>query len=246
MLQIQRQEQILQLLSEHTALRIGALAKLLFTSEATVRRDLCEMEKSGLVQRVYGGVTLKREQLPLEMRTQENAGAKREIAARAAAYIHDGDTVFLDASSTVQHLLPHLDRFRDLTVITNSQRVMERLAGGKHRLVCVGGELHRRNMAFVGPLAERMLEGLAPAIAFFSAQGVSEAGEITDSCEEETALRRTMLRRAVKRVFLCDAEKAGKTYLYRLCHVLDVDEVVCDAAFPYTFEKRPSQDRSDG
>ncbi len=232
MLQIQRRDQILQLLAEHTSVRIGTLARLLYTSEATVRRDLNALEKSGLVRRVYGGVTLKREQLPVEMRAQENAAAKREIAARAATLLRDGDTVFLDASSTVQHMLTHLERFRDLTVITNSQRVMERLSGGKHRLVCLGGELHSRNMAFVGPLAERALEGLAPAIAFFSAQGVSEAGEITDSCEEETALRRVLLRRAVRRVFLCDAEKIGRTYLYRLCHLRDVDEVVCDAPFP--------------
>ena len=150
--------------------------------------------------------------------------------------MQDGDTVFLDASSTVQHLLAHLDRFRDLTVITNSQRVMERLSGGKHRLVCLGGELNPRNMAFVGPLAERTLEGLSPAIAFFSAQGVSASGEITDSCEEETALRRILLRRAVRSVFLCDAEKLCKTYLYRLCHVRDVDTVVCDAPLPFQNE----------
>lgn len=236
MLQIQRREQILALLAEHTSVRIGTLARMLYTSEATVRRDLVALEKSGLVQRVYGGVTLKREQLPVEMRTQENAAAKKEIAARAAALLQDGDTVFLDASSTVQHLLAHLDRFRDLTVITNSQRVMERLSGGKHRLVCLGGELNPRNMAFVGPLAERTLEGLSPAIAFFSAQGVSASGEITDSCEEETALRRILLRRAVRSVFLCDAEKLCKTYLYRLCHVRDVDTVVCDAPLPFQNE----------
>ncbi len=233
MLQIERQEQIKQLLAEHTALRVSALAQMLYTSEATVRRDLCTMEKNGLVQRVYGGVTLKREELPLEMRTQENASAKREIAARAAAMIHDGDTVFLDSSSTVQHLLAYLEHFRNLTVITNSQRVMERLAGSRHRLVCLGGELHPRNMAYVGSIAMRTLAGLSPAIAFFSAQGVSETGEITDSCEEETALRRVLLERAQRRVLLCDAGKLGKTYLYRLCHADDVDDVICDAPLPF-------------
>lgn len=232
MLQIERQEQILQLLSGNGALRVGDLAKALYTSEATVRRDLSAMEKQGLVRRVYGGVVPAKEDMPLDFRSKENTAAKREIAAKAARLIREGDTVFLDASSTAQHLIPHLSHFRELTVITNSLRVLEALSAGPHRLLSTGGEVISRNMALVGRAAESTLENLAPSIAFFSAQGLSECGEITDSSEEETALRRAVLRRAVRRVFLCDSSKLGKQYLYRLCHLRDVDDVIADRALP--------------
>ena len=215
MLQIERQEQIMELLGKTPAMRIGQIAAALYTSEATVRRDLAVMEQKGLVRRVYGGVTLKKEDMPLELRRQEHAAAKEEIALQAAALLQDGMTVFLDSSSTAQHLLPHLTRFRDLTVITNSHRALEVLADSKIRLICTGGDLVKRNMAFVGRIAEATLENLCPDVAFVSGQGVSEEGEITDASEEETALRRVAMRRAVRTVFLCDSSKVGKRFFNR-------------------------------
>ena len=232
MLQIERQEQILDLLSQTPALRIGQIAATLYTSEATVRRDVAILEQKGLLRRVYGGVTLKKEDMPLELRSQEHAAAKEEIARKAAALIKDGQTVFLDSSSTAQHLLPYLTRFRDLTVVTNSHRAVEVLATAKLRLICTGGDLITRNMAFVGRIAEATLEDLCPDIAFISSQGVDERGEITDASEGETALRRVALRRAVRTVFLCDGSKVGKRFFNRLGQLSDMDEIIVDEAFP--------------
>ena len=232
MLQIERQEQILDLLSQTPALRIGQIAAALYTSEATVRRDVAILEQKGLLRRVYGGVTLKKEDMPLELRSQEHAAAKEEIARMAAALIKDGQTVFLDSSSTAQHLLPYLTRFRDLTVVTNSHRAVEVLATAKLRLICTGGDLITRNMAFVGRVAEATLENLCPDIAFISSQGVDERGEITDASEEETALRRVALRRAVRTVFLCDGSKVGKRFFHRLGMLSEMDEIIVDETFP--------------
>lgn len=232
MLQIERQEQIMELLGRTPAMRIGQIAAALYISEATVRRDVAAMEQKGLVQRVYGGVTLKKEDMPMDFRRQEHAAAKEEIALRALRLIHDGQTVFIDSSSTAQHLLPHLTRFRDLTVITNSHRAVEVLSDSKLRIICTGGELITRNKAFVGRVAEEMLERFCPEIAFFSSQGVGEDGEVTDASEGETALRRVVLRRALHSVFLCDSSKVGKKYLYRLGRLCEMGEIITDGAFP--------------
>ena len=77
MLQVERQEEILQLLKSHQALRVSQLAKLLYTSEATVRRDLAALERNGTVRRVFGGVVAVQEQLPLDFRRQKNAAGRR-------------------------------------------------------------------------------------------------------------------------------------------------------------------------
>lgn len=234
MLQIERQDQIMELLGRTHTLRIGQIAAALYTSEATVRRDLAAMEAKGLVQRVYGGVTLKRDDMPLDFRRQEHAAAKEEIAGRAAQRIREGQTVFVDSSSTVQHLLPHLARFHDLTVITNSHRVLEVLATSKVRLISTGGDLITRNMAFVGRVAEQALEQFCPELAFLSSQGVGEDGEVTDTAEGETNLRRVVLRRAQRSIFLCDSSKVGKKYLHRLGQLSDMDEIITDKDFPAT------------
>lgn len=232
MLQIERQEQILQLLREKDALRVGQIAKALYTSEATVRRDLAFMESEGLVRRVYGGVVLEKQNLPLDMRLHEHAAAKKEIAERAAGMLYDGCSVFLDASSTASHLLPHLMQFNDLTVITNSHRAIETLRQSKFDFISTGGRMISTNQAYVGSIAERALENLYVDFAFFSSQGVSEDGEITDVSEEETSLRRVLLRRAARPVFLCDSSKVGKRFLYRLGNLSEMSEVITDSAFP--------------
>lgn len=232
MLQIERQEQILQLLKQKEALRVGQIAKALYTSEATVRRDLAYMEKQGLVRRVYGGVLLERQNLPLDLRLNEHTSAKKEIAERASKLLFEGCSVFLDASSTAAHLLPHLMEFDHLTVITNSHRAIETLRQSHLDFIGTGGRMIQTNQAYAGPIAEATLENLYVDLAFFSSQGVGEDGEITDYSEEETALRRVLLRRAKKTVFLCDSSKVGKKYLYRLGNLADMSEVITDSAFP--------------
>ncbi|MBQ9761403.1 MAG: DeoR/GlpR transcriptional regulator [Clostridia bacterium] len=232
MLQVERQEQILQLLKQREAMRVGQIAKELYTSEATVRRDLAFMESEGLVKRVYGGVVLEKQNLPLDMRLNEHAAAKKEIAERASKLLYEGCSVFLDASSTAAHLLPYLMQYSDLTVITNSHRAIETLRQSKLNFICTGGRMISTNQAYVGPIAEATLENLCVDLAFFSCQGVSEDGEVTDFSEEETSLRRLLIRRAKKAVFLCDSSKVGKKYLYRLGNLRDFAHVITDEKFP--------------
>lgn len=232
MLQVERQEQILQLLHQKDALRVGQIAKALYTSEATVRRDLAYMESQGLVRRVYGGVVLEKQNLPLDMRLNEHTSAKKEIAERAAKMLYEGCSVFIDASSTASHLLPYILQFNDMTVITNSHRAIETLRQSKLNFICTGGRMIASNQAYIGAIAESTLENLCMDFAFFSSQGVSADGEVTDASEEETSLRRVLLRRAKKPVLLCDSSKVGKQFLFRLGNLSDMAEVITDSAFP--------------
>ena len=213
MLQIERQEQILELLERSSALRIGQIAAALYISEATVRRDVATMEQKGLLRRVYGGVTLKKEDMPIDLRRQEHAAAKEEIALQASRLIEDGKTVFLDSSSTAQHLLPYLSRFRELTVITNSPHTCVALAEQGVRSLCTGGELLTGSLALVGSDAERFVRGIRAHVCVFSARGVCE-GEISDSSKAERDLKIAMLQSAERSVFLCDSSKEGRRYPY--------------------------------
>ena len=228
MLQIERQEQIMELLGKTPAMRIGQIAAALYISEATVRRDLSAMEQKGLVRRVYGGVTLKKEDMPLELRRQEHAAAKEEIALRATALLRDGMTVFLDSSSTVQHLLPHLTRFHDMTVITNSPATSIALGECGIRNFCTGGELSSRSVSFVGGYAQDFIRGFNADIAFISCRGLSEDGLLTESNVEFVHVKKQMLKNAKRRVFLCDRSKFERTYPHRLATQDEFDDVIIE------------------
>ena len=133
MLQVERFKQIRALLEKTPTLRIGQLANLLYVSEATVRRDVDAMEKDGLLKRVYGGVTLNKEDMPLTLRSFQHADMKDEIGKKAAELVKDGQTIFIDSSSTALHILPYIKHKKDMTVISNSQKVIDTLAFTNNR-----------------------------------------------------------------------------------------------------------------
>ena len=144
MFNIERQKEILHILEQRKSISVSELARLLYTSESTVRRDLSELERSGKVRRTFGGVvleeTLNRE-VPLLLRRSQNHEAKQKIAAKAASLIQNDQVIFLDASSTVAHLVPYLAKFSDLTVITNSPNTALELGSLGIRTYCTGGLL---------------------------------------------------------------------------------------------------------
>ena len=232
MLQVERVKQIRTLLEKTPTLRIGQLAQLLYVSEATVRRDVDAMEKDGLLKRVYGGVTLNKEDMPLTLRSFQHADEKDEIGQKAAELVKDGHTIFIDSSSTALHMLPYIKHKKDMIVISNSQKVIDTLAFTNNKLILTGGELIPRNLAYVGELACRSLDMYRPDLVFFASQGIDENGEITDVSESETALRRAAIKRGIETVFLCDSSKAGRVYTYHVCYKNEISKIITDSNFP--------------
>lgn len=222
MIKMERQEKILHLLNEKRYATVSDLAKTLYVANITVRRDLEEMEHSGLLQRCHGGAMLlehENREVPFAVRDKENSLAKNQIARKAAELIHDGDTVFLDASSTASHIVDHIDGKKNLTIITNSIHVMEKLRGRDVRCYLTGGVLLENSHALVGRIAEETISTLYADICFFSSQGVTEEGIVTDFSEEETRLRKCMIKNAKKSIFLYDRSKLGKRFLFTVCQL---------------------------
>ncbi len=236
MLQFERQEAILQFLEKRKNASIRELAQALFTSEASIRRDIEALEHRGLVKRVYGGVLLSRYQndiVPISLRDSDHSAVKEDIARRAAAMIKDGDTIIMDASSTVRRILKYIPHYRNLKVITNNLRIFSDFGDSDIQLYCTGGTYNGHNHAFTGPAAENYLRTISADYLFFSSQGISEDGTISDVSEEETALRRVMLTRASKQYFLCDSSKLGSSRMFTLCHKDDITDIICDIPLPW-------------
>lgn len=220
MLKKERQTQILQVLNEKRYSTVSYLAKNLYVSNITIRRDLEEMERTGLVQRCHGGAMLpdhENREVPFAVRDKENSDAKDLIARKAAKLIHDGDTVFLDASSTASHIVNHIGADRNLTIITNSIYVLEKLRGRGIHCYLTGGALLENSHALVGKLAEETISNLYADVCFFSSQGITGDGVITDFSEDETRLRKLMIANSGKSVFLYDHTKVGKRFLFKVC-----------------------------
>ena len=128
MIRYERQQSILNLLETQQTASIKELAGKLYTSEASIRRDLEALETQGYVRRVYGGVMLSKagnHSIPVELRDGDNAGEKNLVAKLASERIFDGATIIMDASSTTRRILKYLDGFHDLRIFTNNLRIYQ-------------------------------------------------------------------------------------------------------------------------
>ncbi len=198
MLEVERFEKIMEYLREKKTAPVNVLAKRLFVSEATMRRDLSELERKGLVKRLHGGAILldgANQELPLYLRERQNTDAKRIISEKASHHIVEGQTIFLDASSTAQYLIKYFENYQNLTIITNGLKTAQELNSLSHRIYCTGGLLLHNSSAYVGDFAADFVRNFNADIMFFSSRGVSESGQITDASREETYIRQVMLQR---------------------------------------------------
>lgn len=228
MLQLERQQDILRLLGEQKSMTVKELCAVLFASPATIRRDLAEMERAGLLRRSFGGAILIEnypDQMPLTVRATDHIAEKKKICAKAAQLIGAGETVFLDASSTTYFLIPHLRGIPELTVITNNPNVNIALAQQNIRSFCTGGEMLNGSVALVGSEAERFVRGVHAHAVFFSARGVCD-GMISDSSAAERNVKIAMLEHATRRYFLYDTSKCGGLHPYLIARTDDLDAVI--------------------
>ena len=231
MLEYERLDHILEYLRQNQTVTVKTLAKRLYASEATVRRDLNELERRGLVKRLHGGAALVEgaaRELPLYVRQQQNADAKRNIASKAAQYIQSGQVIFLDASSTVMNLVKHFENFENLTIITNGVKTAQELSNLPHKTYCTGGLMLHHSSAYVGDYTADFIRHFNADVFFFSSRGLSEDGRITDASVEETYVRRVMFEQSQKKIFLCDNSKLGQVYCCNLCRLDQVDAYISE------------------
>lgn len=235
MIQYERQKKIVDYLTHTPIAKIGELARHLYTSEASIRRDVAILESEGIVTKVYGGVVLSQYQnevQPAEIRKSSNSEEKNLIAQKAANLIHDGDTIIFDNSSTVSGLCKYIKKCKNLKIITNNLHICNELWDSDVAVYCTGGEYYKKRDCFLGPYAEDFLSTIHADALFFSCKGLSEDGFLTDVSESEISMRKLMMKHADKVYFLCDSTKFGKTYTFRLCVAEDVTEIICDKELP--------------
>lgn len=226
-----REKQILELLLKEKKITVKHLAKKLFISEPSIRRDLSALEKQGLIKRIHGGAVIEEtalsvNKIPFLLREYEQSEAKALIAQKAIRLVKDNDVIFLDASTSCYYLIPYLAAKSGLTVITNGVKALTGLAEYGIRTVSTGGRLVPSCLALVGEEAYASIEKYNADIAFFSCRGISDDGFATDIAPEENYVRRKMLDNSEKAYLLCTSDKRGRKYFHNLCHTDELDGII--------------------
>lgn len=229
MFNIERQNEILNILKENKSITVNKLSKMLYTSAPTIRRDLSVLQQQGKVIRTHGGVILRytpEAEIPLMLREEKNKSSKQIIAQKAVQHVQNGNVIFLDASSTAAHTVPFLKNFKDIVVVTNSPKTSLKLGEENIKNYCTGGLLLSQSIAYVGNSAEKFVSQINADIFFFSSRGYLEDGFITDSSVEEATVKKAMLKNSDKVFYLCDNSKKGKKYMYNICKTSEINGVI--------------------
>ncbi len=232
MLAVERRNKITELITKDKSVLVVELAKQFEVTTETIRGDLEKLEKQGILVRTYGGATLVEgtDDMDYLTRTTVNAEGKQRISERAARMIRDGETIFLDASTSSYYLAKSIKDKKSLTVITNAERVVSELASCPNiKVICTGGRLTPKNMSYCGRVAEETIRNNYYANKFFfSCRGATIQRGLSESTEEDAAVKKAMLDSAETAIFLCDYKKLGKLGVPIIPNFKPIDTVITD------------------
>ena len=232
MFAVERQMRITELLKKEGVVGVSKLALEFKVTEETIRRDLEKLEAQGLLMRTHGGALPVEEnnyELSLEERKNKNVEEKQKLAKLAAQYISPGNTIFLDASTTTFYMAKEIKKMNNVTVITNSLRVISELIGVDGIKVIAVGGIVSQNQSFVGSFAENVIgENFYASKMFFSSKGIVENAGIMESNEQECGIKRQMLKNSSKKFYICDKTKIGNVGFAKLAEFGEIDYFITD------------------
>lgn len=223
-----RQKQMVKYINDNKRVSVKKLASVFFVSEMTVRRDLKELEQLGYILRYNGGAMRHEEdgELPLESRRLLHAEEKKRLSERARKHLTDNISVYVDSSSTCLYVVPILNDYKNITIITNSVMCLKLAAEYHIRCIMAGGVYYERDMCTVGSMTNDFFESINADVGFFATAAIADDGVISDHDEYQTAARRVMMKNCGKKIFLFEKSKLHKKYMYTLCTADDADDVI--------------------
>ncbi len=230
MLNDARKEQILTILRKKGSATVAELAKTLYVSEATIRRDLIDLQDLGLLRRSHGGAVLLEaaDEVSILVRMTENAESKVQIARKAIEHLPtDFKTVFLDNSSTVLAVAQQMS-LSEKTVITNSLQavaVLSRIRG--INLILPGGTVSPHGHSITGSWTNTLMSEFQFDLMLTSCSALDSRGTYESSLDQRE-IKRTVFRHSVFRVLVADQSKFDQTGTYLMEPLSAFDMLIFD------------------
>ena len=232
MYQKERIDKIMEILKENGYVTVKYLTDKLHYSNATVNRDLNIMASRKLITRSYGGAELcENVSVPLEFRYHKAKIAKRSIAKFAAGFISDGDTVFIDGTTTSEGMGDYISQKKDVTVITNNMALAAHLSEYGIKVISTGGNVVEAPYMLGGDDAVRTVLKYNTDKMFFSAGGINLDGSICSKTTIYNMIYFSALKNALEVYFLIDHSKVNLNLKYNIIDLSGVNAVISDYAF---------------
>jgi len=235
MYNIERKALIVDILEKRNAVSVAELAKMLKFSNETVRRDLRELEQDGMIRRTHGGAVFEQpnnaaSEHSFNVREIQHYAEKALICKKAAQYVQDGDTIFVDNSSTTISLLKNINPNYQITVVTYSIRQLfesTTLNSQNMTIISLGGVFRAKNYSLAGSLSVDSARIFRPSKAFISCRAIEATG-LSDGSIYEVETKRALIATAREVIVLADSSKFEETGTVYLAALNTATRVITD------------------
>jgi DeoR family fructose operon transcriptional repressor len=218
MLPAERKLRIVEYVKLKRVATVSELAQEFQVHEATVRRDLAEIEQEGLLKRTHGGVVIDRganTEPPFNERSQQNLEQKMRIGKVAAEMVEDGDNIIIDSGTTTLHIAKNLVHRENITVVTNDMNVAAELRDAPGvKVLVTGGELYHASYMLNGMFTDNVLASLHVQKAFIGTPAIHPKFGLTHPEAQLVPTKMGMIRAAQEIIVVADDSKIGKTALH--------------------------------
>lgn len=231
-----RREKILTIIKQKKYVSIRILQKLLFSSEATIRRDVSELARLGLLKKVQGGAILIEEssqERPLFYKEKENTEKKKIIAQIAYGLIPEFQTLFLDSSSTAYILSKELVKINHLRVLSNGIYTCTLLSTNPTmEIYCPPGKIMYKTGSIINSQTVRYIKQHHADAAFLSCRGFDCDYGASDYLEGESEIKKCYVEQAEKVILLVDSSKWNKKFFFQSVPIKKISAIVTDKRMP--------------
>ncbi len=238
----ERWQRIEVLIREHGRVSVDDLSALFSVSKVTVRNDLDELQRRGVLRRTHGGavaVASNKSELTFKDRERVHIDAKSRIGEAAAALVNHSESIALDASTTALQIAKRIKDRHELTVVTNSLYIALELEGAPGvTVVMPGGILRRGSVSLVGELGEEVLSKINVQKGFFGAKGITLEEGLTDVNAFEVQLKSAMVRVAKQVIAIADHTKWGQVAFTSFAAMDQLDLIITTEAAPQDLVNR--------
>lgn len=236
-----RQRHILEQIEKRGSVSVFELSKDLAVSDMTIRRDLKELEKVGLIRRTHGGAINSRGRSyepPLGIRSIENKEIKQRIGRFAAGMVSEGDSISLDTGSTTYEIALHLNETRNITLITPSIHIASLFFDRSDvRLILPGGIVRPGEKSLIGNLACNNLELLYVDRLFLGVGGLDSSARLTEYNIDDAYIKQLMIKNAKEVVVVADSSKFERIAFSHVASFNEINHLVTDQEPPQKLKK---------
>jgi DeoR family transcriptional regulator of aga operon len=234
----QRQAMIREILEKETTKDVNSLSKYFNVSVVTIRRDLNELNRAGLIERTHGGAFTTEMLKPIDLSTfQLKSNLQKEekklIGKYAASLVKPGNTIYLGGGTTTYWVAKNLYSVSPITVVTNSLPLANLLAQIESiNLIMLGGNLKRREYTFVGEFAEKTLSNIYYDLVITGINGIHPDHGLTSNYPAELMSDKIFLSISERTIVVADHTKFGRVATYKTAELTSVKTIITDKKAP--------------